>query len=101
MLIKEFPAGRFVAEALPKRAEAIRRVQEETTLKAARTSDTVGAWKADVDKYPAGAGVAEGARRYSFSTTGCSAVFGPQLAVVPKMREVNRMNLPRVASTIS
>ncbi len=62
-LLKEFPGGRFVEEAVKKKAEADARAEEETTLTAARTRDTLEAWQAYLEKYPNGLSVAEAKKR--------------------------------------
>ena len=61
--IKDFPRGRFVEEAMRKKTDAARRVEEENTLKSARTTDSVDGWKIYVDKYPSGTGSADARKR--------------------------------------
>ena len=62
-LLKEFPAGRFVEEAVRKKAEADKRVEEDAALAAARASDTLEAWRAYLDRYPNSASRNEITRR--------------------------------------
>ena len=62
-LLVEFPAGRFVEEAVKKKALSERRVEEEGMLKAVRTRDTTEAWNEYLVKYPNGVGVTEARER--------------------------------------
>lgn len=62
-LLKEFPAGRFVEEAVRKKAESERRMEEETALTSARTRDTIEAWKGYLAKYANGTGRADAQKR--------------------------------------
>jgi outer membrane protein assembly factor BamD (BamD/ComL family) len=61
--IKEYPRGRFVEEAMRKKTDAIRRIEEENTLKLARNNDTLDSWKNYADKYPNGNAVPDAKKR--------------------------------------
>jgi len=61
--IKEYPRGRFVEEAMRKKTDAVRRIEEENTLKLARSNDTFDSWKNYADKYPSGNAVADAKKR--------------------------------------
>ena len=62
-LLAEFPAGRFVEEAVKRKADAARRREEDQTLTAARTTDTLGSWRTYLEKYPNGSGAANAGKR--------------------------------------